>query len=104
MKKYYQDIVDEVFGCTYRHRTLRTLFDPDSSEWQETAIDEKVQILSKLIGSNKITIHEILRGYVHFYKYELAGKKHVLDSLQDGLGMLLAESILPSEKEKSLIK
>jgi hypothetical protein len=35
MKEHYQDVVDEVFGFMYRHRTLRTLFDPCSSEWEE---------------------------------------------------------------------
>ena len=45
MKKHYQEIVDEIFGSLYRHRTLRTLFDPNSSEWSDTTIEKKLEIL-----------------------------------------------------------
>lgn len=93
MKEHYQDIVDEVFGSMYRHRTLRTLFDPNSSEWGDTTIDNKLEILKKLLDSNKMTLDEILNGYKHFYLNELANKGHVLSSLQDSLAILLTNSI-----------
>jgi len=93
MKEHYQDIVDEVFGSMYKHRTLRTLFDPNSSEWNETSIDQKLEILKKLLDSNKVTLNEILNGYKHFYQNELANKGHVLNSLQDSLTILLANSL-----------
>ena len=93
MTKHYQDIVDEVFGSTYRHRTLRTLFDPNSFEWSETTIDKKLEILKILLHSNKATLDEILNGYKHFYQHELSNKGHVLDSLQEGLSILLTNSI-----------
>lgn len=93
MKKHYQDIVDEVFGSMYRHRTLRTLFDPNSSEWDETTIDKKLEVLKKLLDGNKITLDEILNGYKHFYQHELANKGHVINSLQDGLSILLTNSL-----------
>ena len=93
MKKHYQDIVDEVYGSMYSHRTLRTLFDPNSSEWGETTIVKKLEILKKLLHSNKTTLDEILNGYKHFYQHELANKKHVLNSLQDGLTILLTNSL-----------
>ena len=91
--KHYQDIADEVFGAPYRHRTLRTLFDPGSSEWDNTTIDKKIEILKKLLDSNKITLEEILRGYKHFYRNELSNKKHVIDSLTDGLAILLSNTL-----------
>lgn len=53
MKEHNQDIVDEVLGSMYRHRTLSTLFDSGSSEWKETTIDKKLEILKKLLASNK---------------------------------------------------
>ena len=93
MKKHYQEIVDEVFGSFYINRTLRTLFDPSSSEWNDTTLNEKVEILKTLLASNKITIEEILSGYKHFYQHELVGKGHVINSLQDGLTILLNTSI-----------
>jgi hypothetical protein len=72
MAKHYQEIVDEVFGSYYRHRTLRTLFDPNSNEWTETTINEKLEILKTLLDSNKIDLDETLIGYKHFYQKELA--------------------------------
>lgn len=93
MRKHYQEVVDEVLGSMYRHRTLRTLFDPSSSEWNQTSIDKKIEILKKILNSNKITLDEILNGYKHFYQNELANKGHVLNSLQDGLSILLTNSL-----------
>lgn len=93
MKEHYQDIVDSVFGSMYKHRTLRTLFDPKSSEWDDTKMDKKLEILKKLLESDKITLKEILRDYKHFYQHEIAHKGYVVDSLQDGLSVLLANSL-----------
>lgn len=93
MKEHYQDIVDEVFGSMYQHRTLRTVFDPNSSEWDETTIDKKLEILKKLLASNKATLDEILHSYRHFYQHELSNKGHVINSLQDGLSILLTNSL-----------
>lgn len=93
MKEHYQDIVDEVFGSMYRHRTFRTLFDPNSSEWDETTTEKKLEILKKLLASNKATLDEILNGYKHFYQYELSDKGHVINSLQAGLTTLLTNSL-----------
>ena len=93
MKEHYQDIFDSVFGSTSPHRTLRTLFDPGSSEWEDTTMERKLQILKKLLDSGKISMNEILRGYKHFYKNELKGKAHVVDSLENGLALLLESSL-----------
>ena len=93
MTKHYQEIVDEVFGSLYKHRTLRTLFDPNSAEWDETTIDKKLEILKKLLHSDKATLEEILNGYKYFYQYELVNKEHVINSLQDGLSILLTNSL-----------
>ena len=97
MKEHYQDIVDEIFGSVYRHRTLRTVFDPNSSEWLNTTIEKKLEILKRLISSNRITLEEILNGYKHFYQHELANKGHVIDSLQEGLSILLTNSLNNNE-------
>lgn len=93
MKEHYQDIVDEVFGSMYRHRTLRTLIDPNSSEWDETTFEKKLEILKKLLASSKVTLDEILNGYKHFYQRELSNKGHVLNSLQNGLTILLTNAL-----------
>lgn len=93
MKKHYQEVVDEVFGSLYKHRTLRTLFDPNSSEWNQTTIKKKLEILNKILKSDKITFQQLILGYKHFYSTELENKKHVLNSLEDGLLILIENSL-----------
>lgn len=91
--KHYQEIVDEIFGSLYKHRTLRTLFDPNSSEWNETTIEKKLEILKKILESNKITFEQLISGYKNFYKNELTNKEHVLNSLESGILILLQNSL-----------
>lgn len=93
MEKHYQEVVDEIFGSLYRHRTLRTLFDPSSSEWNDTTCEKKIEILKKILGSKKISLNNLILGYKHFYAKELANKGHVLNSLQDGLIILLQNAL-----------
>ena len=90
----YQTLVDELFGPYYKHRTLRTVFDPYSSEWTETSIDEKVSILKKILGSKRITLQELILSYKKFYKDSLANKKHVANSVEDALTFLLEKAFL----------
>lgn len=93
MDKHYQEVVDEIFGSLYRHRTLRTLFDPSSSEWNDTTIEKKIEILKKILGSKKISLDILILGYKHFYAKELTNKLHVLNSLEDGLIILLQNTL-----------
>ena len=93
MDKHYQEVVDEIFGSLYRHRTLRTLFDPSSSEWNDTTIEKKIEILKKILGSKKISLDILILGYKHFYAKELTNKSHVLNSLEDGLIILLQNTL-----------
>ena len=93
MKKHYQEVVDEIFGSLYKHRTLRTLFDPNSSEWNETTIEKKIEILNTILKSDKITFQQLILGYKHFYSIELSNKSHVINSLEDGLIILLENSL-----------
>ena len=94
MKNDYQSLVDELFGSNYKHRTLRTIFDPYSSEWTETTTDEKVKILKKILGSNKMTLQELLLSYKKFYTDTLTNKKHVVDSIEIALTLLLEKAVL----------
>jgi len=54
--------MDELFGANYKHRTLRTIFDPCSNEWSETNIDEKKSMLKKIFKSRKITLNKLIRA------------------------------------------
>ena len=95
MNKHYQEIVDEVFGTSfYQHRTLRTCFDPLSSEWSETTIEKKVEIIKKIITSEKITLDRLIFGYKYYYKHELSNKGYVADSVENALIILLNKLII----------
>ena len=59
--KHYQEIVDEIFGSLYKHRTLRTLFDPNSSEWNETTIEKKLEILKKILEIIKFLLNSLFQ-------------------------------------------
>ena len=93
MSKHYQEIVDKFFGSMYQHRTFRTLFDPSSTEWKETTIEKKIEILKQLLETGGMTLKEILNGYKHFYLKKLSNKGHVVNSLQDGLEILLNKTL-----------
>ena len=90
MKKHYQEIVDEIFGDYFKHRTLRTLFDPNSSEWNDTTVEKKLEILKTILDSGKISLWELILRYKLFYTHELENKGHVVDSLEEGLVVLLS--------------
>jgi len=89
---HYQDKLDNIFckGRIWNHRTLRTVFDPYSSEWQDTTIDKKIEIL-KVINKNGIDLIKLINDYKLFYLEE--NKPHVIKSVEDGLKILLSNAI-----------
>lgn len=93
MEKDYQLIIDKLFGNNYKHRTLRTVFDPYSTEWSDTKIDEKIAILKKILDSKEMTLNELITSYKTYYLETLTNKKHVVNSIEDSLIFLLAKAI-----------
>ena len=93
MKKHYQEIVDEVIGQHSSHRTLRTLFDPGSSEWNDTTMDKKLELLKKILDSGKISFPSLIFAYTLYYKKESPGREYVADALPEGLALLLEFSL-----------
>ena len=89
MEDDYQSLMDEIFGANYKHRTLRTVFDPYSNEWSETNVDEKKSILKKILESKKITLNELIRSYKLYYLYEPTYIKNIAESVEDSLVILL---------------
>lgn len=88
MEQHYQDKIDSIFGNYWKHRTLRTCFDPASSEWQDTSIEKKIEILRKLVESGE-PLEYWIDGYTHFYEEELSSKGYVVKTLPDALKILL---------------
>lgn len=85
---HYQKKLDKIFakGNLWKHRTLRTLFDPYSSEYNHTIMERKLEIL-KTIKENGIDIDELIMDYKEFYTEE--NKIHVVDVADEGLKILL---------------
>jgi len=90
---HYQEKIDKIFGkgSLWKHRTLRTLFDPYSSEYDQTTMDKKLEILNT-IKENGIDLNELIIDYKNFYREE--NKTHVVDIADEGL-----EILLQNEKE-----
>ena len=81
---HYQQELDKIFanGDLWKHRTFRTVFDPNSSEYNRTTMSQKFEIMNKCILNN-LNLSELVNGYKQFYKEE--NKPHVIDTLEDGL-------------------
>lgn len=86
----YQQQLDKIFspGDLWKHRTLRTLFDPYSTEYQYTTMDEKTSILKTILDKG-ISLKVLIAAYKDFYIQE--NKPDVADTLEDGLVMVLEE-------------
>ncbi len=87
---HYQEKIDKIFGkgSLWKHRTLRTLFDPYSSEYKQTTMEKKLEILNT-INENKIDLNELIDDYKEFYTEE--NKIHVVDVADEGLAILLKQ-------------
>lgn len=88
MKNYnYSERVDKALGNSYSpHRTLRSCLDPGSSEWNETNMDERVEVLKKLVKAGD-DLDKIFLAYK--ITYNEMNKPHVSKNLENGLTALL---------------
>ena len=78
----YCEIVDKALGQEMsKHRTLRTCLDPGSNEWNETTMEEKVEILKKVSS-----VKDLDRIFLLYkMEYREMGKPQVAKGLEDGL-------------------
>lgn len=81
--------LDKIFnnGSLWRHRTLRTVFDPYSAEWNQTDIETKINILRQMVNNGE-DLEFAIEEYKHFYKKEL-NKPYVADDTSKGLARLI---------------
>lgn len=87
----YSERIDKIFGhSNSKYRTLRTLFDPASNEWNETTMEKKIEILTKILEHYE-TLWTLLLEYQLYYTE--INKTHVVKEVQTGLAYLL-ENIL----------
>jgi hypothetical protein len=96
---HYTTRMDQIMGFSlYRHRTLRTLFDCHSTEWELTSMDKKLLILELLIDSS-YSLNLWISDYKEYFEEDLVGKKHVTQSLGNSL-RLLYKNASPDLKSK----
>jgi hypothetical protein len=88
----YEERMDDLFGegSMWRHRTLRTLFDPYSQEWKGTDFGQKIQMLKTITSSG-----ESLPGLVSQFKdrYDGNGRSDVSSSVEFALATMLEHQL-----------
>ena len=83
----YEARIDKIFGGElWRHRTLRTIFDAGSSEYNKTSMDQKIAYLEKILESGE-ELEQLLWDYKE--RYIDQNNRPVADAVEDGLRRLL---------------
>lgn len=91
-KDFYEMRLDRIFSpnSNWKHRTLRTVFDPPSHEWSTTTMEEKLDILKKIAKAGE-NFRMLIREYK--MRYNENGRKDIAGSVEDALIELLQYSI-----------
>ncbi len=82
----YEARMDALFApqkAAWTHRTLRTLFDKGSMEWEQTDMPEKLRILERIIREDRLNLVLIE------YRIRYRDRRYIIDALPDALGELL---------------
>ena len=74
----YSYRIDKIYNGFSKYRTLRTLLDPDASEWHNTKTEEKVEVLTKLVESG-YPLNKWIADYIAYYI--TLKKRYVIDSI-----------------------
>jgi hypothetical protein len=85
----YCDEVEKIIGNAPSTRSLRCIFDPFASDWQDNKIEKKVMILGQLL--EKKPLDYWTGSYANFYKNE-ANKPHVVGDIPRALLILYNNS------------
>ncbi len=87
-ENYYEARLDKIFGkgSIWTHRTFRTIFDPFSSEWNQTDFNKKIEILTKVVQAG-----EDLENLISDYKerYNEQNRKDIANCVEGALAQLL---------------
>jgi hypothetical protein len=92
----YEARMDKIFanGRLWNHRTLRTVFDPPSSEWGNTTMQQKVAILKKIVENG-----ENLYGLIDDYKdrYREQNRYDIANQTGNALAFIIEHILKPEE-------
>ncbi len=95
---HYSYRMDKIFGNYWSHRTLRTLFDPYSTEYSQTTSGQKIEYLKKIIASGE-NLSSLLMEYEENYYNQ--NRKDIAQDSKEGVKNLLQKAIeLLNEKNK----
>ncbi len=85
---YYESRLDQIFGkgSLWKHRTLRTLLDPLSSEWNSTDYSKKIEIMERILAAG-----ENLEDLIFEYKdrYDQQNRQDISSSVESALAKLI---------------
>lgn len=92
----YEARLDKIFseGRLWKHRTMRTVFDPLSSEYSDTSLDQKIEILKKIVN-NDFQLRRLISDYKE--RYIEQNRRDIASEVEKSLVVLL-DHILKDEK------
>lgn len=92
MENHYEERLDKIFGkgSLWKHRSFRTVLDPYSSEWNQTTMQQKIEILKKLKLNNE-SLEILISDYEDRYLEQ--NRKDIAISAKDAL-IKIVNSIL----------
>ena len=92
MENHYEVRLDKIFGkgSLWKHRSFRTVLDPYSSEWNQTTMQQKIEILKKLKLNNE-SLEILISDYEDRYLEQ--NRKDIAISAKDAL-IKIVNSIL----------
>ena len=84
----YEARLDKIFGngTLWQHRTLRTILDPYSEEWKHTELEEKIEILKKIVNSGE-NLEKLVSNFKD--RYEDQNRKDISASAEAALAIVL---------------
>jgi hypothetical protein len=85
---WYESRLDKIFakGALWKHRTFRTIFDPLSSEWRHTTIDQKIEILERVVNEGE-DLKKLIKDYKNRYLEQ--NRRDIAVSVESALVILL---------------
>ena len=92
----YEARMDMIFanGHLWKHRTLRTVFDPPSSEWGYTTIQQKVAILKKVVENGE-NLYSLIDAYKDRYREQ--NRYDIANETGNALALIIEHILKPEE-------
>jgi hypothetical protein len=100
MAQTFQEQLDQIFspGKDWKHRSFRTILDPYSTEYSYTTMDEKIQIMRKIVKS-ETGLPTIIRKYKKHHLDQ--GRQDIVSSVEEALAILLENALQLDENNIS---